>query len=110
MLVTFNTPATGSIVMFGDIAVRLIKLAGHSGNVPGTLLPEDLPQAIRLLKTAVEDHAASDAGTNSTNNTRNNEEAEYNDESSISLQNRAFPLIQLLEAAKREEVYVVWES
>lgn len=104
MLVTFHTPATGDVVMFGDIAIQLLRLMGHSGKVPGALQPEDLPQAIRLLKTAVEDHSPSDTDINSIN------ENEDNDEAKVSLRNRSFPLIQLLEAAEREEVQVIWES
>ena len=104
MLVTFHTPATGDVVMFGDIAIQLLRLMGHSGKVPGALQPEDLPQAIRLLKTAVEGHSPSDTDINSIN------ENEDNDEAKVSLRNRSFPLIQLLEAAEREEVQVIWES
>ena len=77
---------------------------GHSGKVPGALQPEDLPQAIRLLKTAVGDHSPSGTDINSIN------ENEDNDEAKVSLRNRSFPLIQLLEAAEREEEQVVWES
>jgi|TARA_R110001592_G_scaffold62790_1_gene192099 hypothetical protein len=77
---------------------------GHSGKVPGALQPEDLPQAIRLLKTAVDDYSPSGTDINSIN------ENEDNDEAKVSLRNRSFPLIQLLEAAEREEEQVVWES
>jgi hypothetical protein len=34
MLVTFSCPAYASITMFGDVAVRLLKLMGHSGTGP----------------------------------------------------------------------------
>lgn len=104
MLVTFHTPAAADVVMFGNIAVQLIQFMGHSGKVPGALQPEALPQAIRLLKTAVEDHSPSDTDINSIN------ENEDNDEAKVSLRNRSFPLIQLLEAAEREKEQVVWES
>ncbi|MDX2464168.1 MAG: DUF1840 domain-containing protein [Porticoccus sp.] len=109
MLVTFHTSAAGDVVMFGDIAVQLLQLMGQSGKVPGVLQPEGLPQAIRLLKTAVEDHSFSDTGVDLIHESENNDETE-DDEPKVSLQNRAFPLIQLLEAAEREEVQVAWES
>jgi hypothetical protein len=41
MLVTFRTEAYADILMFGDIAVQLLKLMGHSGTAPGTLVAED---------------------------------------------------------------------
>jgi hypothetical protein len=35
MIVTFRSKAHADIMMFGDIAVNLLKLMGHSGTVPG---------------------------------------------------------------------------
>ena len=40
MLVTFSCPAYADITMFGDVAVRLLQLMGHSGTVPGALLAD----------------------------------------------------------------------
>ncbi|HQU63324.1 MAG TPA: DUF1840 family protein, partial [Nitrosomonas sp.] len=37
MLVTFRTDV-GDITMFGDIALHMIKLMGHSETVPGAIL------------------------------------------------------------------------
>lgn len=109
MLVTFHTPAAGDVVMFGDTAVQLLQLMGHSGKVPGVLQPEDLPQAIRLLKTGVEGHS-SNTDVNNNSKSDNTEEKEDNDEHKVSLRNRAFPLIRLLQVAEAEEVHVTWES
>ena len=38
MLVTFTTSAYANITMFGDVALHLLKLMGHSATVPGALL------------------------------------------------------------------------
>ena len=54
MLVTFSCPAYADITMFGDVAVRLIKLMGHSGTVPGALLAADVQAALARLEAAVE--------------------------------------------------------
>ena len=54
MLVTFRTKAYADITMFGDVAVRLLKLMGHSGTVPGAMLAEDIAVALERLKGAVE--------------------------------------------------------
>ncbi len=40
MIVTFRSKAHADIIMFGDIAIKLLKLMGHSGTVPGALLAE----------------------------------------------------------------------
>ena len=54
MLITFETKAYANITMFGDIAKKLIKYMGHSGNVPGAIKAEDLPTALSKLKAAVQ--------------------------------------------------------
>jgi len=110
MLVTFRTPAAGNIVMFGDVAVELIRLMGHSGKVPGALQPEELASAIQRLKKAVEEDSSSGLAVDRVNETENSDDAEDNDEPNISLKNRAFPLIQLLQAAEAEDVQVIWDS
>jgi hypothetical protein len=41
MLVTFTTEAYADITMFGDVAVALLKMMGHSGTVPSAIRAED---------------------------------------------------------------------
>ena len=53
MLVTFSCPAYADITEFGDIAVRLLKLMGHSGTIPGALLAEDVRPARERLEAGV---------------------------------------------------------
>jgi hypothetical protein len=42
MLVTSSCPAYSDITMFGEVAVRLLKMMGHSGTVPSAVLAEDI--------------------------------------------------------------------
>jgi len=46
MLVTFRTSAYANITMFGDIAVTLLKMMGHSGTVPSAIRADDVPAAL----------------------------------------------------------------
>ena len=85
--------------MFGDVAIHLLKLMGHSGTVPSAILPEDIPAALERLRAGL---AAEPAAADDTPNEQG--------EPPVSLKNRAFPLIELLEAAVREHVPVRWES
>jgi len=102
MLVKFEATVFGNITMFGDVALKLLKLMGRSGNVPGAILPEDIPEALQRLRTgiAVEEAAATEEPATEV---ENQEEGQY-----VSLRNRAFPLIELLEAAEEENVPVMW--
>lgn len=99
MLVKFDSDV-GSLTMFNDIALQLLKLMGHSGTVPSALLPEDIPQALARLKAALDGELSpqkTDAGDD-------NERSEP----PVSLRQRAHPLIDLLERAAREKCEVVW--
>jgi len=104
MLVTFKTQAHASITMFGEVAVALLKLMGHSGTVPSALLTEDLPEAITRLKAAVAEHAQEplDPGGGAA--------SEDGDERHVSLAHRAMPLLELLEAAAAQRKNVMWDS
>lgn len=105
MLVTFKTEAYASITMFGDVALALLKLMGHSGSVPGALMPEDIPDALERLEAGV---AANPGATLDPH--RDNGDDEEEDGPHVSLASRALPLIELLRAAKADNKLVMWES
>lgn len=102
MLVTFSCPAYADITMFGDVAIRLLKMMGHSGTVPSALLADDVPAALERLRAAV---AAAEPAPEPKKTARGDDE-----EPAVSLRHRALPLIGLLEAAARAKDDVMWES
>lgn len=104
MLVRFETPAYATIVMFGEVAVALLKLMGHSGTVPGALLAADIPQALAKLKAAVAEHP------NVPLDPSPQSQRPLDERESVSLAHRALPLIELLEAAARAGENVIWEQ
>ncbi len=53
MIVTFRSKAHADIILFGDIAIKLLKLMGHSGTVPSALLAGEVPAALDHLKKAI---------------------------------------------------------
>lgn len=102
MLVTFSCPVHADITMFGDVAVRLLKLTGHSGTVPGALLAEDVQPALARLQAGIKVEAASSGAEQSVDG----EEGEQ----AVSLSHRALPLIELLTAAAQANTNVMWDS
>ncbi len=102
MLVKFESPAHADILMFGDVAVTLLRLMGNSGKVPGALMPEDIPEALAKLKAAVA------ANPERPLNPGRAEDAS-GEQASVSLSRRALPLIHLLETALARDAHVVWE-
>ncbi len=98
MLVTFSTNAYADITMFGEVALAMLKMMGHSATVPGAILAEDVPEALRLLTAAIEASKASQPT-----------EDRDADEPVVSMAHRALPLLGLLTAAVKAETYVMWK-
>lgn len=48
MLITFRCRSYANVTMFGDIALEMIKMMGHSGTVPGSISAQDVPDAIKV--------------------------------------------------------------
>lgn len=101
MLVTFSCPAHADITMFGEVAVQLLKMMGHSGTVSSALLAVDVQPALEHLTAAVEEVGQSQ-GTAVSANDGEDEEGEP----TASLSRRALPLIELLKAAAKAKCHV----
>lgn len=92
--------------MFGDVAVTLLKMAGHSGTVPSALLAGDISSALQHLQ-----HALAAAGPEKESPQSvplDSKDADTPPPVGLSL--RAFPLIQMLSAAAQQECDVMWEE
>jgi hypothetical protein len=98
MLVTFSTDAYADITMFGDVALNLLKMMGHTGTVPSAILAADVPAALSRLTAAI--HA--------TNGSTPAKHADTN-ETEVSMNNRVVPLINLLQAAAKAKKDVMWK-
>jgi hypothetical protein len=103
MLVTFSCKANADITMFGNVAVSLLKLMGHSGTVPGALRAADVPRALERLRAGVAAHGDTPAPASDDSSEREE------DEPVVRLSQRAMPLIELLEAAVKDECDVMWD-
>ena len=98
MIVTFSSPAHADITMFGDVAISLLKIMGHSGTVPSAFNPKDLPAALAKLEQAVAESKASE------------QQPDPDAEFKPGLSQRALPLIGLLKAAIAHNADVMWDS
>ncbi|MCK9986752.1 MAG: hypothetical protein AzoDbin1_03224 [Azoarcus sp.] len=108
MLITFKSAAGADVIMFGDIAKKLVAILGKDPqDGKGIVTVEQLPDAIARLRAAIEEDKARRAG-----------QAQDDDEepdperrgmaAPVSLAQRAWPLLDLLEASQKEGVPVVW--
>jgi hypothetical protein len=100
MLVRFDSKA-GTITMFGDVAAKLLRMMGQTGAVPGALLAADIPAAAARLRQAV-------AGESE--KTVRREDRKDDAEPAVGLNQRAFPLIDLLERSAKSGADVIWDK
>jgi len=103
MLVKFQTKSYPTIIMFGNVAKKLIKFMGQSGAIPSAIHAKDVPAALHNLQQALKEEI------NSTENSTKSHNNEDDEEEYISIDKRAKPLIELLQSAKKEDEYVMWD-
>jgi len=105
-MVTFRSDAAASFSMFDDVAVELLKMMGHSGTVPSAILADDIPAALARLQQAL-----AGAEPDERNQRRQLQDKEkQTGQSSVTLTQRAYPLLQMLSAAAARHHDVLWEA
>ena len=83
-------------MMFGDVARRVLKLMGQSGNIPGGVSAENIAGALEQLQKAV------------TLEGEPPEAGEEGEQAKVGMAARAYPIIEMLKAAAREETSIMW--
>lgn len=102
MLIRFNSKA-GSISLFGEAAVTLLRMMGQSGTIPGAILAPDIPAAVNRLRDAL---ASGRVVPQKVETRKEDQDAEP----PVAISQRAFPLIELLERAAKQNADVIWEN
>lgn len=100
-MVTFQSPSYHDVMMFDTDARTMLRLMGLSDTVPSALAAEDVPAALDRLKQAIENEPVP--------TTEEEDEEDEEEEPAIPLRHRALPLIELLNAAARDQVHVIWQ-
>lgn len=107
MLVTFKSKAAADVPMYAEHAKMLLSLIGKSlepESAPrGIIVAADVPAALEKLRAAADTSRRTD---------RERADASRNDEPAqtvpVGLAQRAFPLIDMLERAARDQRDIVW--
>ncbi len=108
MIVTFQSPASGDVIMFGDVAHRMMELMGKDPDPKGIVTVEQLPDAIARLRAAVE------ADKQQRADMREEDRPQFETGEGgikrpyVSLAQRAAPLMELLEWSLKKKKPVVW--
>ncbi len=109
MLIKFTT-RFGHLVMQGEPAVTLLRLAGHTGTVPSAVLEVDLPAFLQRLRASLERHGDefSPAPVQADPDGTDEDRDEPRDRP-IKLRLRAVPLLDMIETAVRQHSDLMWE-
>lgn len=111
MLVTFHSEASGSIMMFGDVARHMFEVMGKDITPKGIITLEQLPDAIARLKAAAkadhaQPHAEDEEDTSGLRGDFGGGESSGN--GNVAFYRRAAPLIELMEYSLKGKEPVTW--
>lgn len=110
MLVKFTT-RFGHLLMLGEPALSLVRLAGHSGTVPSAVLEADLPAFLARLRSGLEVHGEELSPAPAPSADARDEQGDEDEprERPVQLRLRAVPLIDMIETAVRQHSDLMWE-
>ena len=120
MTVKFQSRATPDLVMVQKHAHQILKLIGKSEEGPGILEIQDMPAALAILKglPQEQDHPRKQTPHGTASARADNRQADEEDvpeapapdfmDEPISLRQRAWPLVNMIERAMKEDKPIVW--
>ncbi len=108
MLVTFKSKAAAEVMMYSVHAKPLLDLLGKDVG-RGVITAEETGEAIRRIEAEINERKQAQAAHEHAEGARQDEQE---DESAaagyVSFGTRAYPLLEMLRAAHREQAFVMW--
>ena len=105
-LVAFRSKAAGEVFYFSEDARRLLEITGKELGSRGIFTTDRLADAIDRLEVAIQSEAA--VRKDRSLDDADDEQTRDAQARSVPLSRRAFPLLEMLRAAKRMNVEVTW--
>lgn len=107
MIVRFVSSETGEVLMFAETARVLLQALGKETTARGTFTPAEMPAAALALREAIRRAAESAPAED-----EDEEETGRRKEPVVTLGQRAWPLIDMLERTGRAgpQAHIVWEA
>ena len=108
MLIRFKSEV-GGFVMFGDVALELLRMSGHSGTVPGAIAADGMAAALARLEAQVLAQTPREEAPGAGDGTgQQNDDDDGDANPPVSLAQRAFPMIELMRRAIDEQCAIQW--
>lgn len=106
MLITFKSPASPDVIMMEDLAEYLLGIIGKQLTARGVITREEVPSAIQKLETAVATDKKERAEHEG--HFHEGEEGHHPHEHAVGLAQRAFPFIDMLRLAQKDDKDILW--
>ncbi|WP_020393663.1 DUF1840 domain-containing protein [Thiolinea disciformis] len=107
MLIRFESKAGGGFSMYEEDAKQLLKLMGHSGTIPSAIAGADVASVLKTLENNLA-AAAQQAAPNSQDAVEEEENEDGEKKEKISVNRRAYPMLELLKLAAAQKTDVLW--
>jgi hypothetical protein len=107
-IVIFKSSACADTIYFGDVAKRMMELMGKDPDDKGIVTVEQLPDAIARLKSAIEEDKTMHRQQVLEEERGTEADGKGGSRPSVSLTQRALPLLSMLEESLAEKKPVVW--
>lgn len=111
MLITFKSKAYPNVMMYQDHAKRILDLL-HKDAERGVITAEEAPNAVKLLENEIEEsrkHQATDEMEQDVKAHHGEvEDAEHEPIEVVTFSTRAFPLLEMLRAARDQQTDILW--
>lgn len=108
MIVVFQSKASGDVIMFGDVAHKMMELMGKEAGDKGIVTVEQLPAALASLKAAIAAEKEERKNLAEEDLPQFEQAPDGSRRPYVSLSQRATPLVELLEWSLKKKVPVVW--
>lgn len=106
MLVTFKSKAAGEVLMYEAHAKPLLDLLGKSVE-RGVITAEETGDAIHRIEAEIAERTRAEAEQRAAADGDEQDDEAARDEV-VSFGTRAYPLLDMLRAANREQAFVMW--
>jgi len=104
MLITFQSNATPDVLMLKDLAGYLLGLIGKRLNPRGVITHDELPHVISRLETAISEDKIAAAEHDALHRAVHNSSHELR----AGLSQRAYPFLDMLREAHKQDADIIW--
>jgi cyclopropane-fatty-acyl-phospholipid synthase len=103
-MIRFSSAATGDVNMLDEHAAHLLEAIGKTRGERGVITAEEIPAALAALRAAIAGDAPRHARPEDTDDPDERQRREHD----VDLGRRAYPLIDMLERAVKNNKEITW--